>query len=44
MKLRMWKHKLNLMYWFANCKCQCKSCYELRKGVKADTGWIGEEE
>jgi len=27
--------RINLIYWFANCKCECKSCYEMRKSLKA---------
>jgi hypothetical protein len=24
---------VNLNYWYANCKCDCKSCYEMRKSI-----------
>ena len=27
--------RINLSYWFANCKCNCKSCYEMRKSIVA---------
>ena len=27
--------RVNLNYWFANCKCDCKSCYEMRKSIVA---------
>ena len=25
--------RVNLSYWFSNCKCDCKSCYEMRKSI-----------
>lgn len=27
--------RVNLNYWFANCKCDCKSCFEMRKSIVA---------
>jgi len=27
--------RVNLSYWFANCKCDCKSCFEMRKSIVA---------
>ena len=38
---------VNMRYWFFNCKCDCKSCYEMRKSIKSlDGGFTdeGEEE
>ena len=26
--------RINLTYWYKNCKCDCKSCYEMRKAIK----------
>ena len=26
--------RINLNYWFSNCKCDCKSCYEMRKSIE----------
>jgi len=25
--------RVNLTYWYSNCKCTCKSCYEMRKSI-----------
>jgi len=25
--------RVNLTYWMANCKCDCKSCFEMRKSI-----------
>ncbi len=32
--------RVNLTYWFFNCQCTCKSCYEMRKSIDR----LGEEE
>jgi hypothetical protein len=24
---------VNLKFWLMNCRCECKSCYEMRKSI-----------
>ena len=36
--------RVNLSYWLVNCKCECKSCYEMRKSIKKLEQFLHQED
>ena len=37
------RQRVNLTYWLFNCKCECLSCYEMRKSIKKLEQFLEEE-